>query len=221
MPRLPHCEVPRAAPGTEARRSAALSGVGGAGEIGLGPTSPGLGVFREGTPGSWAGRPRFQMRRPGICGGGWGRREARERMLRQRKSSVDALRRPVPQCLPATRSPGLTPCPLERPPSTPPVSPSGGAARGLWKGRGAAMPLLIGGFPPFGAAAAHPTPPVPPRPRNQADTLPAAARPGFAAPMTWPMVGREGAGRGVRTAQWPRGDICPLSGFGAAIVSAP
>lgn len=176
----------------------------------------------------WAGRPRFQMRRPGICGGGWGRREARERMLRQRKRSVDALRAcaAVSPCHPVTRA---DPVPAEEASLHPACLPERRRSERGVEGKRGCHPLapeiwLHRWFSALRRGCSSPHSPRPPSARNQADTLPAAARPGFAAPMTlgrWPMVGRAGAGRGVRAAQWPRGDIRPLLGFGSAIVSAP
>lgn len=68
------------------------------------------------------------------------------------------------------------------------------------------MPLLwkcdfIGGFTPFRAAAAPPGGSA-----TRRITLPAAARPEFAAPMTsGPAAnGRERGCRGLQAAQWPR-----------------
>lgn len=102
---------------------------------------------------------------------GEGRREPKERMLRQRKRSVEARRAPCAAVSPATGSPGLTPCLLEGPPRPPfsgeaDVERCGVSTSGVCVVRGAAMPLLkfgfIGGFRPS-ARLQLPLPPTAPR----------------------------------------------------------
>lgn len=107
----PACvDFPQAASGMEAQRSAALSCVGGEAETGLGVLRPGLGIFWGRNAGRipvWSSLPSFRVWRLGIFGGERGRREAKERMLRQRKRSVEAQRAPraaVSPCHSVTRA---------------------------------------------------------------------------------------------------------------------
>lgn len=137
---------------------------------------------------------------------------------------------PVPQCLPATRSPGLTPCPLERPPSTPhpPASfPRGGcraqrrcserAVKGERGCHALALEIRLHWWfytLPRGCSS-------PRRPRNQADNPSRGRPPRVCSPhdvrpsRQWPGAGLSGAPGRTMAA---RGDICPQLGPGAAIV---
>jgi hypothetical protein len=141
--------------------------------------------------------------------GGGGKQEIKERMLRQRKRSVEALRAPCAAVSPATRSPRLTPCPLEGPPRPPPrfggadVERSGVAVSVVCRMRGACHApapeiRLHWWFPPFRAAAAPPGGPA-----TRRITLSAAARLEFAAPMTSSPAANGGT-RGTEASQWPR-----------------
>lgn len=156
---------------------------------------PGLGIFEGRTQGGpqngRSGQPSCRVWRRGICGGRWGRRAEKQRMLRQRKRCVEVLRAPCAAVCPCRSVTRADPVPAGEAFCTPALPPRGGgraqrrcSERSVKAERGAAVPLLqkfgfTGGFPPSRAPAA------PPRgPATRRITLPPAARPEFTARMT-------------------------------------
>lgn len=176
----------------------------------------------------WSRLPSFLVWRLGILGGGWGRREAKERMLRQRKRSVEARRAPraaVSPCHSVTRA---DPVPAGEASLHPSASfPRGGcraqrrrserAVKGERGRHALALEIRLRWWfytLPRGCSS-------PQRLRNQADNPSRGRPPRVCSPhdvrpsRQWPSTRVSGApGRTMAAC----GDICPQLGPGAAIV---
>lgn len=163
----------------------------------------------------WSGLPGFRVRRLGILAAGRGRREAKERVLRQRKRSVEARRAPraaVSPCHSVTRADlapageaSLTASPLRLFPRGLRSSAAATQRTGCEAGEGLPCPCSRNSTSwcfytlPRGCSSAGGS-------ATRRITLPEAARPEFAAPMTSAPAanGRVRGCRGLQAAQWPR-----------------
>jgi len=181
-----------------------------------GAHEPGLGIFEGRTQGGpqngRSGQPSCRVWRRGICGGRWGRRAEKQRMLRQRKRRVEVLRAPRAAVCPCRSVTRADPVPAGEAFCTPALPPRGGgraqrrrSERSVKAERGccALAPEIRfhWWFSALPRACSSPT-----RPRNQADN-PSPGRPPRVCSPHDVRPSDQWLARGCgefRAAQWPR-----------------
>lgn len=181
-----------------------------------GAHEPGLGIFEGRTQGGpqngRSGQPSCRVWRRGICGGRWGRRAEKQRMLRQRKRRLEVLRAPRAAVCPCRSVTRADPVPAGEAFCTPALPPRGGgraqrrrSERSVKAERGccALAPEIRfhWWFSALPRACSSPT-----RPRNQADN-PSPGRPPRVCSPHDVRPSDQWLARGCgefRAAQWPR-----------------